>query len=517
MLVDFTRKHALPADAVLEAVELDNAHYTLRLNQAGLAELFGRTYAASNEETESPRPWINKRTGETIPPKRREPRTTTTKSGQPKVTEVCIYDRVVPHAGPLVELVPPTDDGRWIRLWREWLWSTLRAIPKQRTPYEQRARGGAVAEGEAEDAPEGEGKDVRVAWDLLAAERTTRLASTYYLGAMDVNAEGVPFQDRGRFLFLLHFWPFAIHVFTPRTMDAMGKLQPDGFVACIPDVARLQTFVERHQRSLRGRSPEADRVWRGRPRQGIVDLPDAAVLESDRWLHQEVRGSMDQADARATAGFQVVHTVKEGNNVRIRSNRILAPRRDQVDASRIVENCRSHLVKHQVLTNVLEDRPWWHGFERACATRSWEHTFDDNAFRQDSRTLFAHFHPEQPMADPHTEGARSPRQFESLVLHVVQTWLAGRLESKHSLRWSDVKDGGKQRSEYDEKKKKLASDAFLAARSRPGREFARWFTATLCSVTQRLTEDEFIALARALDERPDQVRSLTLLALSARG
>jgi CRISPR-associated protein Cmx8 len=71
--------------------------------------------------------------------------------------------------------------------------------------------------------------------------------------------------------------------------------------------------------------------------------------------------------------------------------------------------------------------------------------------------------------------------------------------------------------QFEEKKGKLATDAFLAARSRPGREFARWFTSTLCSINQRLSDEEFVTLSTALEQQPDQVRSLTLLALSARG
>ncbi len=120
------------------------------------------------------------------------------------------------------------------------------------------------------------------------------------------------------------------------------------------------------------------------------------------------------------------------------------------------------------------------------------------------------------MTEHTSEVPKAPRGLESLVLHVVQSWIAGRMDTKHRLRRGDLKDDA-ERGDFDAKKGKLATDAFLAARSRPGREFARWFTATLCAVNQRLTEAEFVALARALDEYPDKVRSLTLLALSARG
>lgn len=521
MLVDYTRRHSLPDGAVLEAVKLDEASYSLRLNVPGLSALFDRTYAAARKETERPKPWTRKLKDGTkaeLPPKRREMRTTIGKKGEIKTAEVCIYDVVVPDGGPLSDLAPLGDDGRWIDNWRRWLWNTLRAIPKQRMPYNSRAGAGAFVEADEGDDIQGdEAKDVSLAWDWLTTDCPAKQASTYYLGAMDVNAEGVPFRDRGRFLFLLHFWPFAVHVFVPRTMDAKGKTEPDGFVTCIPEVAQLAGFVRRHERALKRRSADGDRIWSSTPKQAVIDLADAAAIESERWLESEVAESVLQDDARATAGFLVVHSSREGNSVRIRSNHLVAPSRRQVDRASIISNCWSHLVKHQVLINVLANRSWWHGFDRACSTVMKDITIKDSAFRHDARVLFEHFHPEDRMPDTPDEVAKAPRPLESLVLHIVRNWIAGRLEGKYQLKWSEVRGQPSRQAEYDEKKSKVATEAFLAARSRPGREFARWFTATLCSVNQRLTDDEFVAVARALDGSPDQVRSLTLLALSARG
>jgi CRISPR-associated protein Cmx8 len=520
MLVDYTRRHSLPDGAVLEAVKLDDASYSLRLNVSGLSVLFDRTYAAARKETERPKPWTRKLKDGTkaeLPPKRREMRTTTGKNGEIKTTEVCIYDVVIPDGGPLGDLAPLGDDGRWIDVWRRWLWNTLRAIPKQRTPYNSRAGVDALVDAYDDIEEEEEAKDVSVAWDWLTSDCSAKQASTYYLGAMDVNAEGVPFHDRGRFLFLLHFWPFAVHVFVPRTMDAKGKTEPDGFVTCIPEVAQLAGFVRRHERALKRRSAEGDRIWSSTPKQAIIDLADAAAIEAERWLEIEVAESVQQDDARATAGFLVVHSSREGNSVRIRSNHLIAPSRMQVDRASIIRSCWSHLVKHRVLSNVLANRTWWHGFDRACSTVMKGLTIKDSDFRHDARVLFEHFHPEDRMPDNTDAVSKAPRPLESLVLHIVQNWIVGRLERKYQLKWGETRGQPKHQADYDEKKSKLATEAFLAARSRPGREFVRWFTATLCSVNQRLTEAEFVAVARALEGCPDQVRSLTLLALSARG
>lgn len=512
MMVEYARRHGLPQDATLELTCCDDNGLTLRVNQLGLAALMDRTYSAAYEEKEADRPRKKGNTKQDVPPKRQEQRTITDAKGRSQTKTVWIYEDVVPHGGPLGELAPQGDEGRWIKLWRYWLWNTIRAIPKQRTPYEHRAQ--------ADDSRAGQttpiAKDALSAWDCLTKDTSSSLASTYFLGAMDANAELVPFQDRSRFLFLLHFWVFTVHVFLARKLDAKGELEQDGFVTCIPDVTRLRSFVTRHERALRARTPDADRRWPSRPSQCLVDLPDAAALWGERWLQEQIGLGLDQSDARPTAGFQVVHSAKEGNNVRIRSNKTLTPTRAQVQASKIVADCWSSVVRHAILTNILADDVWWHGFDRICARTPSARTIGHDAFCRDVRILFSHFHPDIPMTSMPNEVERPPRTLESLVLHIVTTWIASRMESKHGLRWSDASGTENQKS-FGEKKSKLATEAFFAARSRPGKEFSRWFTATLCSANQRLTEAEFLSLATALSDRPDHVRSLTLLALSARG
>jgi CRISPR-associated protein Cmx8 len=518
MLVDYTRRFPLPDGAVLEAVHRDDVRFDLRLNQAGLGALFDRVYRAGLEEIAVAKPWINKRTKQEVPPKRTDVRQETDKKGQTKEVTVSIYDVVVPHGGPLGDWSPPDDGGVWLKLWRDWLWNTLRAIPKQRLAYQQRA-GIAASPDDDDDGEEGGGsKDVATAWAQLTGDNSVKQASTYCLGAMDVNAEGVPFLDRGRFLFLLHFWPFAVHIFVPQYIDASGDRKQDGFATCIPDVARLDRFVRKHIEAFQKRRAD---VGGFRPRQGLIDLPDAAALEVEQWFEAAIAKGVDQDDAPATAGFQVIHAAKEGNSVRIRSNRMVTPTRDQRQHAKVVHDLWAHLTRRQVLANILDGKRWWVGFDRVCATWSKDRTIHDKSFRHDARTLFEHYHPEdRTMSDTPTTNAKPSNSIELLVLKIVQGWLRGRMQAKHEIDmktiWSLPKDDPR-REDAEKKNGKLATEAFLAARSRPGKEFSRWFTATLCSVNHYLPEADFVTVARALDESPEQVRSLTLLALSARG
>jgi CRISPR-associated protein Cmx8 len=108
------------------------------------------------------------------------------------------------------------------------------------------------------------------------------------------------------------------------------------------------------------------------------------------------------------------------------------------------------------------------------------------------------------------------KPLEAVVLQIVSTYISRKLDSKHDLRWADVKAGGEKKDAYDEKRAKVARDAFLAVRARTGADFIDYFASTLCSVPQHQTDEAFLLLTRSLHENTTKVRTLTLLALSAR-
>ena len=105
---------------------------------------------------------------------------------------------------------------------------------------------------------------------------------------------------------------------------------------------------------------------------------------------------------------------------------------------------------------------------------------------------------------------------EALVYRVVGIYVQRKLKSKYQLEWSAIKDNSSKYAEYEEMREKVAREAFLAVRSRSGLDFADYFASTLCSVSQPLSEQQYVTLAQALYEDTDKVRTLTMLALSAR-
>ncbi len=120
-------------------------------------------------------------------------------------------------------------------------------------------------------------------------------------------------------------------------------------------------------------------------------------------------------------------------------------------------------------------------------------------------------------AEPMDSGSSPDLTCEELIYRLVGTYISRKLKNKYQLEWSSVKSDPKKRTEYEESKEKVARDAFLAVRSRTGADFADYFASTLCSVPQHMGEKHFETLALALHNETEKVRTLTMLALSARG
>ena len=99
-------------------------------------------------------------------------------------------------------------------------------------------------------------------------------------------------------------------------------------------------------------------------------------------------------------------------------------------------------------------------------------------------------------------------------------------EDKSGLKWENFKDKrikdertGRERVDvppaYREAREKVASGTFLEMRSRREQAFVDHFIATFCSVKQFLSEEDFQLVAEALLKQHENVKTLTLLALSA--
>lgn len=499
---EFTEK--VKNGAICKLTRLDDKGATLELNQTGLEYLFDEIYDASLEEQERNQ-LLKKRTKEVIQPLREEEKEETDpKTNKTKTKKVYIYPVVVPKGSflsdPSYDKSSDGKNGLWIKLWRDMVWSILRGVPATRKPFEARA------EGQYND-------DAIKVWQQLIQpeEFTVDLPSTYFLGAQANNAENIPFKDRARLQFLLHFWLFAAQIYVPEVIDNEGKRNFAGYAIAIPDIFKLKRFCERLSRLLSERSIEKSGYL---PRDCIVDLAIESALDIMMRLTERLTQSTgEQKTASTVLGIDVIHTEKQGNNIRILGASRLNPENLMINEYiRIRNQYWSPLFRKQRLLNLVNHSPWYSGFDSLLCTIPYKQITENEYFKHDVREALNN---EESAMTEQTETKMEPN-IEELVFELVKNYVKRKLYSKYGLTWSNVKEKPKEEKEYNEKKEKIAKSAFLDVRSRTEKmDFINYFVSSLCSVPQHMKSEDYVSLTKALYEDTERIRTLTLLALSA--
>lgn len=472
---------------VCSIADLSAHHLVLRVDRDGLASLFDQVYGATSVERAYPRPFKGKE------PIREATRTETGKNGKTKEVTEYYYPVTVPRGAYLEDW---DHDGPWTKLWRDMLWNILRGVPATRAPFEARASQESTTD--AGDTFE----------QLTRMSSVVDLPSTYFLGAQARTAENVRFRDLARYQFLLHFWPFVAPIYVPAVIDNEGKRKFRGYAVAIPDVADLVEFCDELPDAMRERSNELAGYV---PAEAAVDLAVESALDLLARLKDRLRNK-GKHQIELVQGVDVFHVDKEGNNVRVLGTARIDVE-DIVDQYLSLRNAyRDSRFRRQRLLNLVQRQPWYAGFDQVLATTPAKQTIASSWFRRDVRRAF----------DDHAKSKKSDMSesnqpsLESLIYRLVGIYLSARLHSKYGLEWKKVEGDDAKKKDYSEKREKLAKDAFLAIRSRTGSDFVDYFSGTIFSEPQRMGEGDFAAVARALLDHTDEVRTLTLLALSAR-
>jgi len=115
-----------------------------------------------------------------------------------------------------------------------------------------------------------------------------------------------------------------------------------------------------------------------------------------------------------------------------------------------------------------------------------------------------------------------------LVLHMIRNYVRRKTEDRSGIKWDSFKDkrikdeeDGKERIDvpkaFREEQEHVAEKTFLDIRSRHGEDFARYFADCFGAVPQWsiASADDFQTICNAVVHKPDEVRILALLALSA--
>ncbi len=522
LMIDWLQRQRTPKD-ICEVTHIDERGAKIRLDQDGLKALLDELYAATREEQPRPQLLKNSRTKEVIPPLREEEIEVIDEKGKTKKKTLYIYPIVVPKGALLVENDPTAkgDKGDWVKLWRDMTWSILRGVPATRAPFDARAN-------------KEETSDAMDVWQDLVkpATHTIDLPSTYYIGAQASNAENVPFKDRARFQFLLHFWSYVAGIYIPAVINNEGGRDFVGYALAIPDVADLKTFIEALPRVWQMRGVEMAGY---RPRDAVIDIAAQGALDMLSKLREHLAARVGTNALRfLVLGVDVIHVEKQGNNIRLRGQMRVDPDENILSE---YEKLRSvlwnPLFRRQRLLNLVNKREWYAGFDKLLATLPHKELLAEKEvgfkyFSRDARITFEEEFKNSPQEDSMTEITETitddatptlPPEIscEALIYKIVGTYISRKLKSKHDLEWSKASANDEKRKEYEERKAKIAREAFLAVRSRTGADFVDYFASTLCSVPQYMNEKHFQMLTQALHNDTDKVRTLTMLALSARG
>ena len=408
--------------AICKVTRLDDKGATLEINQAGLAVLFNEIYGATLElqQYDKPKtkgkgadkktvPWIDCKEIEFVDKK----------TGKDKTKKVYVYEDVIPRgsflADPSYDQSSDGKNGHWLKLWRDMVWSILRGVPATRKPFEVRAEGGTA-------------EDAKAVWSQLLQpdEFTVDLPSTYFLGAQANNAENIPFKDRARFQFLLHFWLFAAQIYVPAVVNNEGKRDFVGYAIAIPDIACLQWFCEELPGILSNRSSELSGY---RPRDCIVDLAVESALDMMKRLRDRLTQTTgEQATSSAVFGIDVIHTEKQGNNVRLLSMTRLNPEDRMIDEyTQIRQNFWSPLFRRQCLLNLVNHSPWYSGFDALLCTLPYEQSIKNDYFRRDVRKKI------EALTEEQKQMSETAAKIEPMVFQLVKNYVGRKLKLKYDL------------------------------------------------------------------------------------
>jgi CRISPR-associated protein Cmx8 len=497
LMVDWLKRQP-DKQGVCEITRLDARGATLKINQQGLEDLFNEVYGAFNLEPEA--------TAE----KKEQPNPSATEVEDDDDDEKDSKARVVPKGAFLPDL-DQSLQGDWIKLWRDMLFGTLRGRHRQRIPFKQNA----------EDQPITEAAK---SWEALAVNpaKPVKMPSTFFAGAQDNNAEDVPFKDHARFQFLLNFWPYVAQTYVPTIIDSEGKPKHFGFALAIPDISNLLWFCEELPSILKHKRSVARSGYR--PRDSVIDLPIEGALDVATRLRERLTVKEgERATSDLVLGIDVIHFVKEKRNVNIKSISRLVPEAVMIDRyAQFRHSLWNPLFRRQRLLNLVNQRNWHAGFDSLLGKLPYEQTIGNSYFRRDARESFNHegktMNETQTTSTEEVEVddlSSASLNDEELIFRVVGKYLRQKLDGKYKLSWKQVQGNPAKEKEYREMKAKLARDAFLAIRSRTGQDFVDYFVATLCSVSQSMNEQRFVALTKALVSNTEQVRTLTMLALAA--
>ncbi|MGI6454168.1 MAG: type I-MYXAN CRISPR-associated protein Cmx8 [bacterium] len=499
-----------------DILELSEYNVDIQLTLESLQVLFDDLYDAEWVETASKTKWKNKQPLRVDEKEKR-----------------FIYKTYQPKGMFLDSLYRSTQNDLWIKLWRDMLWNTLRGQPLTRNVYEERA------EGRPSSVALKVWQNIHKSIQSKKKNKifTDSIAGSLFVGAQDSNAEQVPFQGLPEHNFLLHFWILPTLLFAPRQMNIEGRLNDIGYVLAIPEPLNLVEFLEDIKDTLCQLDSETDGYNPGimryvirRPKAAVIDIPEEGGLE---FLYYLTKNRIEQENIIfSIASIEIYHLEKQGNNIRTHASAKIKPSSSLLkEYNHFREQYLNPLYKAQRLRNMLNQYPWFWGMSKHL--REYPRKFfilsDSTPYHIPffGWDVFRKFKSVQKKLEQKNGGRTmdATHQDDALALKVrrlIQSYVRQRAEEKSGRKYKDFeKEKDTDRTiyprEYKDALGKVCMDAFLAMRSRRDKDFVEYFTGTICSVPQYLSENDYLDISLALlnETEWEKVKTFSMLALSA--
>jgi CRISPR-associated protein Cmx8 len=258
------------------------------------------------------------------------------------------------------------------------------------------------------------------------------------------------------------------------------------------------------------------------PKQSVVDVAAEGALDfMSKLNHRLPEELIESRVSRVLLGIDVVHLEKKGNSIRIWGNNRINPTDDTTAFETVKKAYFNHTFRKQRMLNVLNKNDWFYGFDTLLSKTDTELTISNSYFGNDVRKAFEDIgvtnksNGGKKMSNENQETV--PKTDEKVIYDLVSTYIREKLRNKYQLEWNNSFKNTPKEDEYNRMKSKVAREAFLAIRSRTETDFIDYFASTLCAFSHFLSEQDYESLAKALYKETDKIRTLTMLALSARG
>jgi CRISPR-associated protein Cmx8 len=511
--------HRRPKPPVPRVVERSATHATIEFTEETVQSLMDNLYDADPVKITSKTKWPNaKSLGEDFVEEKSD-------DGKTKRVKVFTYEVCQPK-GHFLRHYFGEHNEIWHKLWRDMLWQIPRGNPQSRQPFEQCANDQPCKEGAAAWA------DLRKVAEAQKKNSVyiTPVAGSLWLGAQAFNAESVPFEGRAEQNLLLHFWPLTSLVYVPQAVEVDGGSQFVGFVLAIPEVTRLGAFLTLYPLMLEGLT--SDR--RGyRPAEAVIDLPAEGALSFFEHLARLAADKASTSDIQDAVGaIEYLHLAKVGNNIKTMATGRISPRPNLLEAYLAITGRPGEkppygnpLFRRGMMRALLDEQPWYQPFAKLFA--EWPHRFFVATadvpklpwFWADARKRFEEVKKDMPN-DPHQSPPDPNDKLAELIYRLVRTYLSVKAKEKSGIDPEAYKKGDKIEwdkvpQKYKDDRRQIAETLFMEYRSRREQAFLDQFVARLGAVKQFISEDDFLAVSRALMNQCDDVKTLTLLALSA--